>query len=47
MILSFPAAKIWCGHLHIASYVAQVHQSLSSEINLKWKKLKSSVTRKI
>ena len=47
MILSFPAAKIWYGYLHIASYEAQVHQSLSSEINIKWKKLKSSVTRKI
>ena len=34
-------------HLQIASYEAQVHQSLSNKINVKWKKLKSLVTRRI
>ena len=38
----------WCGgHHQIVSHEAYVHQSLISEINIKWKKLKSFVTRKI
>ena len=36
-----------CGYLQITSYEAYVHQPLSSEIDIKWKKLKSFVTRKI
>ena len=36
-----------CEHLQNALYEAYVHQLLSSKINLKWKKLKTLVTRRI
>ena len=36
-----------CGLLQITSYETYVYQSLSSEINIKWKKLNYFVTRRI
>ena len=45
----FFKAMLWwkCGHLQIVLYEVEVHHSLSNKINIKLKKLKSFVNRKI